>query len=83
MAQVRVETYSKKWKPPSENTIDFKLVLRFPPDPKHPSEPDYLAKPFFALHVFVGGRNPYEPFDELYMDDDEWEQWAFQFCHQV
>lgn len=74
MAQVRVETYSKKWKPPSENTIDFKLVLRFPPDPKHPSEPDYLAKPFFALHVFVGGRNPYEPFDELYMDDDEWEQ---------
>lgn len=64
----------KKWKPPSENTIDFKLVLRFPPDPTNPSQPDYLAKPFFALHVFAGGKDPYEFFDELYVDDDEWEK---------
>ncbi|THH07292.1 hypothetical protein EW145_g3477 [Phellinidium pouzarii] len=63
-----------KWKPPSENTIDFKLVLRFPPDPQRPNEPDFLAKPLFGLHVFVGGRDDYEPFDELYVDDDEWEK---------
>ncbi|KAH8117391.1 mRNA capping enzyme, alpha subunit [Phellopilus nigrolimitatus] len=63
-----------KWKPPSENTIDFKLILRFPPDPKRPSEPDFLAKPIFGLHVFVGGRDNYDPFDELYVDDDEWEK---------
>ncbi|KAI5124570.1 hypothetical protein M0805_003090 [Coniferiporia weirii] len=63
-----------KWKPPSENSIDYKLVLRFPPDPQRPSQPDFLSKPVFGLDVFVGGRNDYEPFDELYVDDDEWEK---------
>jgi len=65
----------KKWKPPSENSIDFKLVLRFPEDPRRPGQPDLLAKPLFGLHVFCGGRDKYEPFDEMYVDDDEWERY--------
>lgn len=65
-----------KWKPPSENSIDFKLVLRFPPLKSNPSQPDYHAKPFFALYVYCGdeqGRPKYESYDELFVDDDEWE----------
>jgi mRNA guanylyltransferase len=63
-----------KWKPPSENSIDFKLVLRFPPTAR--GEPDWTAKPIFALHAWAGGdgaRARYEPFDVLSVDDEEWE----------
>lgn len=66
-----------KWKPPSENSIDFKLVLRFPPLKGSPSQPDFQAKPFFGLHVYCGderGQARYEPYDELYVTDAEWEQ---------
>ncbi|KAI0005995.1 mRNA capping enzyme [Russula compacta] len=65
-----------KWKPPSENSIDFKLVLRFPPLPGSPSKPDLHAKPVFALHVWCGGEGPkvsYEPWDTMHVSDDEWE----------
>ncbi|KZP12558.1 hypothetical protein FIBSPDRAFT_913260 [Athelia psychrophila] len=65
-----------KWKPPSENSIDFKLVLRFPPSSRQPNVPDFEAMPFFALHVFCGddrGVPKYEPFDELYVEEQEWE----------
>ncbi|OJA18766.1 hypothetical protein AZE42_01650 [Rhizopogon vesiculosus] len=65
-----------KWKPPSENSIDFKLVLRFPPLRSHLSKPDYHAKPFFGLHVYCGqeqGQPKYEPYDELFIEDEEWE----------
>ncbi|KAJ7582964.1 mRNA guanylyltransferase [Mycena floridula] len=54
-----------KWKPPSENSIDFKLLLRFPPLSSNPLKPDFHAKPVFLLH--------YEQFDELYVEDEEWE----------
>jgi mRNA guanylyltransferase len=67
--------HSLKWKPPSENSIDFKLVLRFPPVPDG-REPDWVARPVFALHVWGGGDGAYaryEPFDVLDVDDDEWE----------
>lgn len=66
---------SLKWKPPSENTIDFKLVLRFPPQPDNIKEPNFCAKPMFWLQVHVSGNDNYEPFDELYMDDEEWERY--------
>ena len=67
--------HSLKWKPPSENSIDFRLSLRFPPDERDPSKPDYYAKPLFGLLVYRGGRgDSYEPFDEMFVDDDEWEQ---------
>jgi mRNA guanylyltransferase len=66
-----------KWKPPSENSIDFKLVLRFPADAR--GEPDWRAKPIFALHAWNGGEGPrarYEPFDVMAVEDQEWEEYA-------
>ncbi|KAJ7273290.1 mRNA capping enzyme, catalytic domain-containing protein [Mycena rebaudengoi] len=66
-----------KWKPPSENSIDFKLVLRFPPLKGEPSQPDFRAKPVFLLHVWCGderGVAKYEQYDQMYVEDDEWEQ---------
>lgn len=72
-----------KWKPPSENSIDFVLRLRFPPDPRVPggTVPDLRAKPFFVLEEYMGDQGSgkmreanYEPFDWLYLDDEEWEE---------
>ncbi|KAJ4487738.1 mRNA guanylyltransferase [Lentinula aciculospora] len=66
-----------KWKPPTENSIDFKLILRFPPLPSSASQPDFRAKPIFLLHVWCGDQNGvprYEQYDEMYVDDDEWEK---------
>ncbi|KAI0256658.1 mRNA capping enzyme [Lactifluus subvellereus] len=66
-----------KWKPPSENSIDFKLVLRFPPLPGSANKPDLQAKPIFALHVWCGGEGAkvnYEPWDTMHVSDDEWER---------
>ncbi|KAI0054024.1 mRNA capping enzyme [Auriscalpium vulgare] len=65
-----------QWKPPSENSIDFKLVLRFPPLRQQPDQPDLHAKPVFALHVWLGGEGAkanYEPFDVMHVEDPEWE----------
>ncbi|RDB22263.1 mRNA-capping enzyme subunit alpha [Hypsizygus marmoreus] len=66
-----------KWKPPSENSIDFKLVLRFPPMRNQPDKPDFHAKPIFLLYVWCGderGVPKYEQYDEMYVEDDEWEK---------
>ncbi|KAG9318544.1 hypothetical protein JVU11DRAFT_635 [Chiua virens] len=66
-----------KWKPPSENSIDFKLILRFPPSESNPLLPELRAKPFFGLHVYCGderGKSKYEPYDGLFVEDDEWER---------
>jgi mRNA guanylyltransferase len=64
-----------KWKPPSENSIDFKLVLRFPATSSR--EPDLEQKPIFVLHVWTGGEGlaaKYEPWDILHVEDAEWEK---------
>jgi mRNA guanylyltransferase len=66
-----------KWKPPFENSIDFKLVLRFPPLGTNLSQPDLYAKPVFALYAWSGGEGPkaaYEQYDVMYVTDDEWER---------
>ncbi|EPQ27951.1 uncharacterized protein PFL1_04278 [Pseudozyma flocculosa PF-1] len=71
-----------KWKPPSENSIDFKLVLRFPPDLARDPRgnlPDLTSLPFFELHQYLGsdGRGgpggDYDFFDELWVEPAEWE----------
>ncbi|KAF8586561.1 mRNA capping enzyme [Ramaria rubella] len=73
-----------KWKPPSENSIDFRLDLRFPPSTTNPSEPDFCAKPQFVLNAWLGKdrsggrdakgkqREAYEYFDMMAVDDEEW-----------
>ncbi|KAF9014107.1 mRNA capping enzyme [Cyathus striatus] len=66
-----------KWKPPFENSIDFKLVLKFPPSATNPKTPDFYAKPIFLLYVWTGderGQSKYEEYDQMYVDDDEWEK---------
>jgi mRNA guanylyltransferase len=66
-----------KWKPPSENSIDFKLRLRFPPDYMRDPRgylPDLDAKPMFQLEEYMG-RDEYRYFDWLWLEDEEWEHW--------
>ncbi|KAF9337360.1 Dcp1p-Dcp2p decapping enzyme complex alpha subunit [Podila minutissima] len=53
-----------KWKPPSENTIDFRLTL----------ESTSNHKPLFVLHEWLGGQN-YSRFGQLTVPDDLWQQW--------
>ncbi|KAJ9127586.1 hypothetical protein QFC24_000995 [Naganishia onofrii] len=60
-----------KWKPPLENSIDFKLELRFPPTAKDANVPDYTVKPVFVLLTNMG-RN-YDFFDTMVVTDAEWE----------
>ncbi|KAH7067791.1 mRNA capping enzyme, catalytic domain-containing protein [Paraphoma chrysanthemicola] len=70
-----------KWKPPHENTIDFKLRLGDFPliDPEDGEEgliPDYDAMPTsFQLLVYTGGngKDKYQYFAELAITPQEWE----------
>jgi mRNA guanylyltransferase len=68
-----------KWKPPEENTVDFRLDLQFrtytDPDlpPADASYLDYDSKPTCVLNVWRG-QNEYRPFDELFLTDEEWEK---------
>lgn len=72
-APYRIGTDPKilKWKPPSENSIDFRLELRFPPLPDDPEEADFYAKPLFVLMMNCG-REGEQFFDTLEMSDEEW-----------
>ncbi|WFD00026.1 dCMP deaminase [Malassezia yamatoensis] len=66
-----------KWKPPQDNTIDFKLQLFFPPDfDRNPqgSVCDLTAKPFFQLLQHVKN-DEHEEFDYLDMSEEEWARW--------
>ena len=73
---------SLKWKPPTENSIDFKLLLRFPPSQDNRSQPDYFAKPMFELHTWCGGPN-YQFWDVLAVQDDEWERLVKMLAFQL
>lgn len=61
--------HSFKWK--EDNSLDFRLILRFPADATSPDQPDFYAKPIFLLYAWFGGSN-YEVYDKLTVDDDEW-----------
>ncbi|KAK4502940.1 hypothetical protein PRZ48_006367 [Zasmidium cellare] len=64
-----------KWKPPHENTIDFRLQLgSFPlEEDDEGSYEDFDQKPEFALLVYHGDRTKYSKFADLYLTDEEWE----------
>lgn len=65
-----------KWKPPHENTIDFKLQLgAFPIERDEEGEyEDYDQKPEVDLLVFQGGSSgAYQYFAKLHLTDAEWE----------
>lgn len=70
-----------KWKPPSENTIDFRMRLEFPliePDSEDEAdgivEPysDYDAMPIFHLFV-LHNAGEYRVFSEMFVTPSEWE----------
>ncbi|KEY74149.1 hypothetical protein S7711_00309 [Stachybotrys chartarum IBT 7711] len=78
------DPYILKWKPPEENTIDFRLKLSFPtvePDEHERKEGitepfvDYDSVPKSDLYVYRGdsGPNKYEWFSEAYITEEEWE----------
>lgn len=70
-----------KWKPPGENTVDFKLRLGQFPLVKDEDEggmyEDFDAKPEISLLVFHeqrrDGTADYRPFAILHLEDEEWE----------
>jgi mRNA guanylyltransferase len=65
-----------KWKPPNENTIDFKLKIgQFPvhEDPSGgPPIEDFDAKPAFELCIYWGSKD-YRVYADLTVTDEEWE----------
>ncbi|KZV90459.1 hypothetical protein EXIGLDRAFT_720319, partial [Exidia glandulosa HHB12029] len=60
-----------KWKPPSENSIDFKLELRFLPQQNGSQDTDSCSVPLCLLMVWCG-KDVYEYFDVLELDEAEW-----------
>ncbi|KAI7862330.1 mRNA-capping enzyme subunit alpha [Spinellus fusiger] len=59
-----------KWKPANENSIDFKILLKFPGN-SLPGVANYTAMPRISLMVWAGS-TLYEYFDELGITEDEW-----------
>ncbi|GMM38594.1 mRNA guanylyltransferase [Saccharomycopsis crataegensis] len=63
-----------KWKPAEENTIDFRIELKFKLYKDEIEEYyDYDSKPKIELHVWKGDRN-YDYFGDLSITDHEWEE---------
>ncbi|RGP80618.1 mrna guanylyltransferase [Fusarium longipes] len=78
------DTHILKWKPPEENTIDFRLRLSFPQvDPTESERREGITEPFIdydsipkaELYVFKGNSGPdkYEFFHDAYINEEEWE----------
>ncbi|KAF2196874.1 mRNA capping enzyme, alpha subunit [Delitschia confertaspora ATCC 74209] len=67
-----------KWKPPHENTIDFKLRLGdfplFDPEDGGDPIPDYDAMPERFQLLVMHDRNNYQPFQhDMYVTPEDWE----------
>lgn len=64
-----------KWKPPHENTIDFKLQIgAFPElEDEDGKYEDFDQKPEIELLVFHGNNNEYRYFAHLHLTDREWD----------
>ncbi|KAK6435939.1 Dcp1p-Dcp2p decapping enzyme complex alpha subunit, partial [Oleoguttula sp. CCFEE 5521] len=76
-----------KWKPPHENTIDFRLqIVGFPMTEDADGEyEDWDAKPEIELLVNYGD-NDYKRYADLYVTDKEWEAMKVQneiFDHRI
>ncbi|KAJ8660268.1 hypothetical protein O0I10_004130 [Lichtheimia ornata] len=61
-----------KWKPANENSIDFKIHLKFPGS-SLPGVLDYTATPRIDLLVWQG-EDKYRYFDQLGITDSEWKR---------
>ncbi|KAL5333432.1 mRNA capping enzyme, catalytic domain-containing protein [Aspergillus crustosus] len=79
--RIGTDEHILKWKPPAENTIDFRLRLEFPvlePDTDDEADgisepyPDYDALPIFHIFVSLNDKE-YRLFDEMLVTAAEWE----------
>ena len=68
-----------KWKPESENSVDFRMHLQFPmvdadsDDEEDSPYPDYSAMPHVTLSVFGGDRDPKRYYGTMVLEPQEWE----------
>lgn len=79
--RIGTDEHILKWKPPSENTVDFRMRLEFPilePDTDDEADgisepyPDYDAIPICHLFVMLNA-GEYRHFGELHITPTEWE----------
>lgn len=79
--KIGTDEHILKWKPPAENTIDFRMRLEFPllePDTDDEAEGvvepyyDYDAMPIFHLFVLYNNAD-YRLFAEMFITQPEWE----------
>ncbi|KAN0083024.1 mRNA capping enzyme, catalytic domain containing protein [Elaphomyces granulatus] len=79
--KIGTDEHILKWKPPAENTIDFRMRLEFlllEPDSEDESEgvrepfPDYDSMPIFHLFVLYNSGD-YRLFGEMHVTQPEWE----------
>ncbi|KAK2846382.1 hypothetical protein FQN49_005775, partial [Arthroderma sp. PD_2] len=80
--KIGTDEHTLKWKPPEENSIDFRLRLEFPsiePDSEDEADgvtepyPDYDAMPTWHLFV-LHNRGEYGHFGTMYLTESEWEE---------
>ncbi|KAJ6113809.1 mRNA capping enzyme catalytic domain-containing protein [Penicillium sp. IBT 18751x] len=79
--RIGTDEHILKWKPPSENTVDFRMRLEFPilePDTEDEADgisapyPDYDALPICHLFVMLNA-GEYRHWGEMYLTPTEWE----------
>jgi mRNA guanylyltransferase len=79
--KIGTDEHILKWKPPSENTIDFRMRLEFPLlEPDTDDEADGVVEPYYdydampIFHLFVlHNNNEYRIFGEMHVMPSEWD----------
>lgn len=79
--RIGTDEHILKWKPPSENTVDFRMRLEFPVlEPDSEDETDGITEPYAdydavpICHLFVMlSSNEYRHWDKMYITPSEWE----------
>ncbi|KAE8165645.1 mRNA capping enzyme, catalytic domain-containing protein [Aspergillus tamarii] len=76
---IGLDEHILKWKPASDNTVDFRLHLQFPvPEPdtegtiNSVTDSDYDSIPICHLSVMLSPQD-YLPFGEMYLTREEWD----------
>ncbi|KAH8696076.1 mRNA capping enzyme, guanylyltransferase subunit [Talaromyces proteolyticus] len=79
--KIGTDEHILKWKPPAENTIDFRMRLEFPLlEPDTDDEADGIVEPYYdydampTFHLFVlYNSGDYRLFGEMFVLQSEWE----------
>ena len=79
--QFGTDPHILKWKPAYENSVDFRMTLKFPmvdpdsDDEDQNSYPDYTAIPHIKLNVYGGDRQEDIPYGTMVVEGPQWEAW--------